>query len=56
MEGVMQETGLARTFLPLMEDGRAGVVNTLFVIVFVRLAAAFVDALLCHFGPLAIQR
>lgn len=38
----------APTFLPLVEDGRARVVEALVVVVLVRLSAAFVDALLRH--------
>jgi hypothetical protein len=36
------------TLLPLVEDGRAGVVDALLVLVLVRLAAALVYALLRH--------
>jgi hypothetical protein len=38
----------APTFLPLVKDGRAGMVNTLLVLVLVGFAAAFVDTLLRH--------
>ena len=37
------------TLLPLVEDWRAGMVDALFVVVVVRLAAAFVNTLLGHF-------
>lgn len=36
------------TFLPLMEDGRTGVVNAVLVVILIRLAAAFVYAFLRH--------
>lgn len=36
------------TFLPLVEDWRARVVDALFLVVLVRLAAALVDALFGH--------
>lgn len=36
------------TFLPLVEDGRARVVDALFVVILVRLLAAFVHALFRH--------
>jgi hypothetical protein len=36
------------TFLPLVEDWRAGMVDALFILILVRLAAALVHALLRH--------
>jgi len=36
------------TFLPLVEDRWAGVVDALFVLILVRLATAFMNALLRH--------
>lgn len=44
----IQKHGAVLTFLPLVEDRRTGMVDALVVLVFVRLAAAFMDALLCH--------
>lgn len=46
--GAVWEREILPTFLPLVEDGRAGVVDAGLGLVFVDLAAALVDALLGH--------
>ena len=48
VEGVKVGEGSADTFLPLVEDGRTGMVDTVFFRISELLATAFVNAFLSH--------
>ena len=48
VEGVKVGEGSADTFLPLVEDGRTGMVDTVFFRVSELFATAFVNAFLSH--------